>query len=70
MCLQKELLKGLQGEGISLSVRNLAKYMAGTGVLVEPHIGRQRGYIPLSEKTWGFNPHPSAMKARRFSALR
>lgn len=66
MCKKQELLKGLQGEGISLCVRNLAKYMAGTGVLVEPHIGRQRGYIPLSEKTWGFNPASLSDEGKAF----
>lgn len=55
MCCEKALLTGLEGEGITLNIRNLAKYMAGAGVLVAPHIARRRGYIPLSEKTWGFD---------------
>lgn len=42
-----KLLEGLEGQGISLSVRNLAGYMAGIGIRVTPHVGRMRCNIVM-----------------------
>ena len=53
MSNQVKLLEGLSGPGITVNIRSLAKYMASNGVLVTPHVGRQRGYIPLSAATYG-----------------
>lgn len=52
---KKKLLSGLEGVGISVSVRSLAEYMAGNGVLVVPTVGRQRGHVPMPGKAYGLN---------------
>lgn len=49
------LLEGLKGEGISVTVGSLAKYMASSGVLVRPFVGRASGRIPLSSKIYGID---------------
>lgn len=52
----KKALSGLATEkGISVSVRSLAKYMSSNCVLVTPHIGRGRGYIPMTESAYGID---------------
>ena len=52
----KKVLSGLATEkGISVSVRSLAKYMSSNCVLVTPHIGRGRGYIPMTESAYGID---------------
>ena len=53
MAKTEKLLEGLKGEGIRLSVRNLAGYMAGVGVRVSPHVGRMRGNITMP--SFGFD---------------
>lgn len=51
----KKLLEGLTGNGISVTVSDLAKYMSSNGVCVSPTIGRRRGYVSLNEKAYGIN---------------
>lgn len=63
---QKKLLEGLEGPGISITVRSLAKYMASNGVLATPHIGRCRGYISLSSKAFGIKLDKMSEKGGTF----
>jgi len=51
----KKILAGLQADGINVSVRSLAKYMASNGVLVRPFIGRARCYIPMPDSAYGID---------------
>lgn len=50
---QKELLKGLEGKGIVLNTRSLARFTADNGVLCELHCGRKRGHFSLPTKLMG-----------------
>jgi len=53
---QRQLFKGIAGDGIDVSIRSLAKFMACAGVLVTPHVGRIRGYISLPGSVYGIKP--------------
>lgn len=48
-------LAGLAAEGVTLQVRSLAKYMSSNCVLVSPHVGRARGYIPMTDSAYGID---------------
>ncbi len=50
-----KVLSGLKAEGVTIGVRSLAKYMASNCVLVTPHIGRARGYIPMTDSAYGID---------------
>ena len=50
-----KILSGLEAEGIAVGVRSLAKYMSSNCVLVTPHIGRARGYIPMTDSAYGID---------------
>ena len=50
---QKELLKGLEGKGVVLNTRSLARFTADNGVLCELHCGRKRGHFSLPTKLMG-----------------
>lgn len=57
MCeINSNLLAGLSGKGIHVTVGDLAKYIASNGVIVTPFVGRMRGYIPLPGAAYGVNP--------------
>lgn len=51
----KKALAGLAAEGVSLSVRSLADYMASNCVLVTPHVGRARCFIPMTDSAYGID---------------
>jgi len=51
----RKALAGLEADGISLRVRSLADYMASNCVLVTPHVGRSRGYIPMPDSAYGLD---------------
>ena len=53
---QKKLFQGVAEEGVEVSIRSLAKFMACAGVLVTPHVGRMRGYISLPGAVYGIKP--------------
>lgn len=55
MSNHEKLLEGLAGNGISVTISDLAKYMSSNGVCVNPTIGRRRGYVSLNEKAYGIN---------------
>lgn len=48
-----ELLKGLAGENIDVSIENIDKFLQQQGVLVKIHIGRARNYIEVNPKIFG-----------------
>ncbi len=54
--INSTLLEGLGGKGIGITVCDLAKYIASTGILVSPFVGRTRGFIPLPGAAYGINP--------------
>lgn len=66
MANHKKLLAGLAGEGITVSVSGLARYMASQGIKVSPTIGRRRGYVSLNEKAYGLNIDDLSDNARSF----
>lgn len=53
---ETKLLEGLAGEGIKLNVRNLAKFTAENGILVQVRCGRRRGRVSLPPKLLGLRP--------------
>lgn len=51
----KKALAGLKADGISVNIRSLAQYMSSNCVLVSPHIGRARCYIPMTDSAYGID---------------
>lgn len=49
----EELLKGLAGDDIEVSIENIDKFLQQQGVLVKIHIGRARNYIEVNPKIFG-----------------
>lgn len=67
---QKKLFKGLEGEGIAVTIRSLAKFMACAGVLVTPHVGRLRGYIAMPGAVYGVKPEKMTESGSTFYSER
>lgn len=49
----ENLLEGLAGEDIEVSVENIDRFLQQQGVLVKIHIGRARNYIEVNPKIFG-----------------
>jgi len=66
MANNEKLLEGLRGAGINVSVENLARYMASNGIIVDPSVGRRRGYVSLNEKAYGVDLEAMSEGGRDF----
>lgn len=51
----KKALAGLAADGVSMRVRSLAAYMASNCVVVTPHVGRARCFIPMTDSAYGLD---------------
>ncbi|HCL4480136.1 TPA: hypothetical protein N2D99_002222 [Clostridium botulinum] len=55
----EELIRGLQEEGVNISVETIDEYLQKQGVLVKIHVGRIRNYVEVSPKLFGVNNEES-----------
>ncbi len=55
----EELIRGLQEDGVNISVENIDEYLQKQGVLVKIHVGRTRNYVEVSPKMFGVNNEKS-----------
>lgn len=51
----KELIAGIQQDGMSVGIEDLAGYLRKQGLIVNEHIGRKRNYVEVSPKLFGVN---------------
>lgn len=64
----KELLRGLEGPGVELNTRYLARFTAENGILVTVSCGRKRGRISLPPPLLGLRPEKWSATSKEFFA--
>lgn len=64
--MNNKLLEGLTGEGIVVSISDLARYSASNGVNVSVKVGRSRGYLNLPLKALGIKLDQMQKEGRDF----